>query len=312
MLSNISFVYYGTSEFSAVILDGLLSAGFKPTLVVSTVARPAGRGLKLVPTPVAALATEKKLSLLEVKTLKSPEVQARLASGQEPVAILAAFGKIIPPAVLALYPQGIINVHPSLLPLYRGPAPIQYALRDGLTKTGVSLIVLDEAVDHGPILTQESCPIDDEADAQTLSKKLADLSIKLLLTTLPGYLTSSVSARPQDHAQATGTKMISRDDGRADFNQTAQAINNQRRAFTPWPGLWTTWQNKRLKLIDTAVQPAYNGLLGQVELKDNQLLVACGQGGLIIKRLQLEGGKPMSAAEFVRGYPTIIKTHLTV
>ena len=310
MFSDLEFVYYGTSELAAIILNGLLEAGARPSLVVSTSLKPSGRGLKLIPTPVSALAQDKKLSLLEVKTLKSPDLEKLLAISQTRLAVLAAFGKIIPRSVLDIYPKGIVNIHPSLLPLYRGPSPIQYAMRDGATETGVSLIVLDEQVDHGPILAQEKCPITNMDDALSLSQKLAELSVKLLLQTLPSYLTGSLSPVPQDHSRATFTKMITRDDGQADFKKSAGEINNQRRAFTPWPGLWTMWQGKRLKLIDTAVLPDYAASAGQVELSDGKLLIGCGQGGLIINSLQLEGGKVLTANEFIRGYSAIIKAQL--
>ena len=302
MLPSEPFTYYGTSDFSAGVLLGLLQAGLKPALVVSTAAKPQGRGLKLIPTPVAALAQKQGLPLFEVKTLKSEEVQKQLAGGQTPVAILAAFGKIIPQAVLDLYPKGIVNVHPSLLPQYRGPAPIQYAIRDGATETGVSLIILDEEVDHGPVLAQEKCAITETDDAQTLSRKLAELSVKLLLSTLAPYLSGSLSPTPQDHTRATLTKMITRDDGRADFTKSAIELDRQRRAFTPWPGLWTMWQGKRLKLIDTAVLPDYATTQGKVELKNGQLVIGCSQGGLLVRSLQPEGGKIIQASDFLRGY----------
>ncbi|MBI5465912.1 MAG: methionyl-tRNA formyltransferase [Candidatus Kerfeldbacteria bacterium] len=312
MISDLKFVYYGTSEFSAVILSGLLQAGFKPSLVVSTEPKPAGRSLKLVPTPVSALAQEKNLPLLEVKTLRSPEVQERLTSGQEPVAILAAFGKILPKSVLDLYPKGIVNVHPSLLPLYRGPAPIQYALRDGARETGVSLVILDEEVDHGPVLAQEKCDITATDDTPTLSKKLVEMSVKLLLSTLSSYLLGSLSTTPQDHTRATFTKMIRREDGKADFTKSATELDRQRRAFIPWPGLWTIWQGKRLKFIDTAVLSDYAGQPGRVELKDSRLVIGCGMGGLVIHSLQLEGSKPLSSDEFLRGYPKFVGANLII
>ncbi len=303
------FVYYGTSAFSVIILRGLLQAEVQPSLVISTEPKPAGRGLKLMPTPVAALAQEKNLPLLTVKTLKPEAIQKQLIASSTPLAILAAFGKIIPQNVLDIYPQGIVNVHPSLLPLYRGPAPIQYALRDGQTETGVSLIVLDEQVDHGPMLAQEKCRVAETDDTLTLSQKLAELSVNLLLSSLDHYLGGSISPVPQDHCQATFTKMITRADGQADFSKSAAELDRQRRAFTPWPGLWTRWQDKRLRLLETAVVD-YKGEAKKVIMNGSQLIIGCGSGSLVIKLLQLEGGRALSAADFIRGHKGFINSTL--
>ncbi|MBI5733367.1 MAG: methionyl-tRNA formyltransferase, partial [Candidatus Kerfeldbacteria bacterium] len=303
------FVYYGTSDFSAIILSGLLQAGLQPSLVVSTEPKPAGRGLKLTPTPVSWLAQDKKLPLLEVKTLKPEDIQKQLADSATPLAILAAFGKIIPQNVLDIYPKGIVNVHPSLLPLYRGPAPIQYALRDGQTETGVSLIVLDEQVDHGPMLAQEKCRVAETDDTLTLSQKLAELSVKLLLSSLDHYLDGSISPVPQVHSRATFTKMITRADGQADFSKSALELDRQRRAFTPWPALWTRWQDKRLRLLETAVVD-YKCEAKKVIMNGSQLIIGCGSGSLVVKLLQLEGGRALSAADFIRGHKDFINSTL--
>lgn len=310
MLPNEPFVYFGTSAFSADILRGLLATGLIPSVVVTTVAKPAGRGLKTVPTPVAAVAQPKNLPLIEVATLKSADVQTQLASCATKFAILAAFGKIIPPAVLNLYPKGIINVHPSLLPLYRGPAPIQSVICDGQNETGVSLIVLDNEVDHGPILAQEKLPISDSDDAATLSQKLASLATNILPAVLTKYLSSAVSPTPQDHQRATFTKMIKREDGKADFSKTAAELDRQRRAYAPWPGLWTVWQSKRLKLVQTTVSAEDGQKPGVVSFTNQQLAVACGQGSLLIQKLQLEGSAVLDAAEFLRGHRNFVGSQL--
>jgi methionyl-tRNA formyltransferase len=305
-----SFTYYGTSEFSTPILQGLLKAGLKSNLIVSTIAKPAGRGLKTSPTPVAQIAKELNLPLLEVKTLKDKEIQKQLTLSATPFAILAAFGKIIPPEILELYPKGIINVHPSLLPLYRGPAPIQYAIRDGQHHTGVSLIILDKEVDHGPILAQEKCLIEKIDNITSLSNKLAEISIKLLLSTINPYLDNSLSPITQDHNKATLTKMITREDGKADFSKSAIELNSERRAFTPWPGLWTTWQGKIVKFLETKPSKLNSTTPGKVELIKNDLIIHCGQGVLLINSLQLEGGKPLIVAEFLKGHKNFVSAEL--
>lgn len=311
MNSSEPFVYYGTSDFAATILKGLLDAGLTPSLVVSTAGKPAGRGLKTVPTPVASLAAERSLELLETNTLKAAEVQARLTQAATSYAVLAAFGKIVPQVVLDLYPKGIINVHPSLLPHYRGPAPMQYALRDGLTKTGVSLILLDAEVDHGPLLAQAPVSLEPTYDAPALSAALAQTSIKLLLKTIPAYLHGTVQPVAQDHTKATFTTMVTRTDGEANFTKTADELNNQRRAFTPWPGLWTTWHGKRLKLIATHIgTTSASNPVGTVNVVNDQLHITCGQGSLAITTVQLEGGKSLPAPAFLRGHSDFVGTRL--
>lgn len=310
MKSDTSFIYYGTSEFSASILQGLLKTDLRPSLVVSTIAKPAGRGLKTQPTPVTQIAQESNLPVLEVKTLKDKETQNQITSYKTSFAILAAFGKIIPKEILAFYPKGIINVHPSLLPLYRGPAPIQYAIRDGVIETGISLIILDEEVDHGPIIAQEKCLISETDNYISLSNKLATAAVKLLPTILTPYLEGSLSPTPQNHNKATFTKMITRENGKADFAKSATELNNEHRAFTPWPSLWTTWHGKIIKLLETKPSELGSTTPGKIELINNDLIIHCGQGALLINSLQLEGSKPLLSAEFLRGHKDFVAAKL--
>jgi methionyl-tRNA formyltransferase len=255
---------------------------------------------------VASLAQTLGLPVLEVATLKTPEVVAELRERQTPFAVLAAFGKIIPPTVLDLYPKGIVNVHPSLLPLYRGSAPIQYALRDGVPETGVSLIVLDSEVDHGPVLAQQVVPISQADDAVTLGSKLATQAVELLMQTLPRYVANELAPVPQDHSQASFTAMVEREHGQADFSKPALDLDRMRRAFTPWPGLWTIWQGKRLKLISTGVSEQRSSKPGTVEQRGGEIEIVCGSGSLIVTELQLEGGKAQSAADFIRGHQKFV------
>lgn len=311
MTSNYKFIYFGTSEFSAIILDGLIKHGLRPELVVTTQGKPAGRKLKVSPTPVAELATKYQLKLLEVKSLKDDVTQKLLATSQTPLAILAAFGKIIPQSVLDIFPRGIINVHPSLLPLYRGPSPIQNAILNSDKKTGVSLILLDAEVDHGPILTQTEHQIDFDDEAVILSKKLAELSVKMLIESVPKYLSGELKLIAQNHSTATFTKMIEKNDGQADFvNQTAVELDCKRRAFTPWPGLWTVWQGKRLKLLSTVPHNAVTTKPGLVTLDSGNLVIGTKLGALQINELQLEGGKPLKIEDFLLGHSSIIKALL--
>lgn len=304
------FAYYGTSSFSRTVLQGLLQAGVTPELVVTTKPRPAGRGLGVSATPVGEAASQAALPLLEVATLKSADVRAQLEGYRCSFAVLAAFGKIIPSPLLDIYSRGVVNIHPSLLPRYRGPSPIQCAIRDGAAQTGVTLIVLDDEVDHGPILAQEICAIEASDDAVSLGDRLAHLAVPLLRQVLPRYLSGELVPQAQDHVQATFTAMVSRSDGQADFSHTADELSRQGRAFAPWPGLWATWQGKRVKLVGATAQPDYHGEAGLVALVHGALLVGCGRGGLVLQQLQLEGGRVLPAAEFVRGHRSFIGSHL--
>ena len=298
-----NFVFYGTSAFAADVLRYLCKAGWKPELVITTKAKPAGRGLTTSPTPVAETAKELGCEALEVSTLKTAEIQAQLKERATPWALLAAFGKIVPHGIIDLYPKGIVNMHPSLLPKYRGASPIQYAIMNQEGETGVSLMLLDAEVDHGPILAQEKAPISANENALELSQKLAKLGSELALKHVPSYLSGSLSPVPQDHSQATFTKLITREHGQADFSLSAEALDAKRRAFTPWPGLWTMWQGKRLKLCNTEpVQKQLESGLAQVE--GNDIFIGCSHGSLRVLSLQLEGKKELPSPDFLRGYQT--------
>ena len=304
------FVYFGTSQFSRLVLEGLLRANIKPRLVVTVAAKPAGRGLQVARSLVADAAHATGLPLLEVTSLKSPDIQAQLAASTTRFAILAAFGKIIPAAVLKLYPSGIINVHPSLLPRYRGPSPLQYALRDGVSETGVSLIVLDEEVDHGPILAQQADAVLPEDDAAALGARLAGRAVAILLDSLPRYLAGELKPQPQPHGQATFTKMITREDGRANWQHGSDTLARQSRAFAPWPGLWTMWRHKRLKLVEVEAVPGSVVGHGRVAVNGSDVIIGCAPGALSLKKVQLEGGKPLAIEDFLRGHQDFIGTQL--
>ncbi len=297
------FVYFGTSEFAAVILTGLLKRGFKPEVVITSIAKAQGRGLKVAETPVASVARLNNLSILESPNLKDQSVVKELSKYQTELALLAAFGQIIPQLVLNMYPRGIINVHPSLLPEYRGASPIAAVLKDGLIKTGLSLMKLDNLMDHGPLLSQIDYFIKPEQTAVELTQALADLAAEILPGVLEGYLSGQIKPVEQDHNRATYTTLISRSDGRANFKRTAKELNNLRRAFTPWPGLWTLWQDQVVKLLQTKIcslsSPLKPGLVHWVD--DKGLVIDCADNALVIEKLQLAGKKPLLAEEFIRG-----------
>ena len=202
------------------------------------------------------------------------------------------------------FPKGMINVHGSILPKYRGASPIQAALTAGETTTGITIMIMDDKVDHGPVLSQTSLPISPDDTFTTLSQKMALEGSKLLLDTLHKYIGGEITPQVQEHEQATFTKLISKDDGRVDFSKSAESIYNLYRGFTPWPGIWSMWNDKRLKLlkiikVEKTLPP------GEVLLENKRIFIGCGQNSIEVLELQLEGKGAMSAEVFANGNKTI-------
>lgn len=302
-------VFFGTSNVALPILESL----HKHHEIAAVVTQPdakVGRSQDLAESPVSVLARE-----MELKTLKPQEIKAnneffgQLQSFQAEVFIVVSFGRILPMEIISLPKHGTINVHFSLLPKYRGASPIQAALLNGDAQTGTSVFLLDEKLDHGPILAQDAIVIDPDDNFITLGDKLARLSAKLLLNTLYEYATRKITPQPQDDSQASVTKTITRELGKIDWHKTAQEIYNQFRAFYPWPGIWTTWKGKTLKIIDcrpTGTEP--NQPAGTV-LTGGQ--VACGQNTVLhISSLQLEGKTQTGTPDFLNGYKDFVDSKL--
>ena len=243
--------------------------------------------------------------------------------------MVVAYGKLIPPEVLALFPKGMLNLHPSLLPRYRGPSPIQSAILNGDHESGVTLMLLDPEMDHGPLLAHRVSPLSPHTRGSDLSNALADDGAKLLVDALPKYISGELTPHPQDHTRATFTKLLEREDGRIDWRAAgAEQTERMIRAYDLWPGTWTTWNKKRLKilrasLLHPTIGCANNAKPGYVFapplappqrgvekspllFKDGLgvvLAVNCSPGSLILEQLQPEGKKPLSASEFLRGSP---------
>ncbi len=310
-------VFFGSGSFAIPILEQL--NGFHQVLaVVTTPDLPAGRGQELKENPVSVLAKQLGLPVLKPLSVKNnPEFAAQQKNLGSDIFIVSAYGLILPEDIIHLPKLKTLNTHPSLLPKYRGPSPIQNALKDGLSQTGTSLMVLDSNMDTGPILAQESCVIEPSDNYISLSEKLALISANLLIKTLPDYASGTLSPVPQKDADATYTKIISRDDGRVDWQKSATEIYNMYRAFIPWPGIWTTWDGKKLKIIDAGVyNPDLRMLSGFTDIygygtviKDG--VIACGQNSFLqINKLQLEGKKETDIASFLNGYKNFIGTVL--
>ncbi|HEY2595479.1 MAG TPA: methionyl-tRNA formyltransferase [Chloroflexota bacterium] len=299
-------MFFGTPAFALPSLVALHAAGHEIALVVTQPDRPAGRGQKTTPPPVAAYAHEQALPLWQTPSLRGEPADAVLRAANADVMALAAFAELVPTNVLEMTRGGILNVHPSLLPRWRGAAPIQSALAAGDIETGVSIIRLVKELDAGPILLQERAPIAPEDDYVTLEPRLAAMGGALLVRAVREQPTPS----PQDASLATYSRRIEREDARIDWTEPSSAIFNKVRAYRGWPGAFTSFEARQLKILRAwpADGPAADP--GSVEVALGVPLVATGAGWLRLDEIQLEGRRAMSGADLLRGYPGLARAKL--
>jgi methionyl-tRNA formyltransferase len=307
MASPLRLVFMGTAELACASLDALCHASdFLVAAVVTQPDRPAGRDLKLQPSPVKKTALAAGIPVLQPEKARHLEFIEQLRSIGPDLIVVAAYGQILPPAILALPRFGCVNVHTSLLPKYRGAAPIQWALLNGDAQTGVTIMKVAPSLDTGDILSQKTTLIEPSDNAQTLHDRLARIGAELLLPTLRDFVEGRMTPRPQDESQATHVRKIAREDGLLDWNRPATALWNQLRAFTPWPGVFThikTPPKPRILKIWEARVEAGTGNPGTILSADKSgIVVACGQDALRILNLQREGGRRMSSGEFLAGH----------
>jgi len=314
-------IFMGTADLSCASLERLArTQGFQIIAVVTQPDRPKGRELKEQPSPVKTLALRLGLPVLQPVRARDEKFIAELRALRPDLITVAAYGQILPQRILDLPRHGCLNVHTSLLPRYRGAAPIQWAIANGDAETGVTIMKMDAGLDTGPIVSQRPTPIRPEDDSSALHDRLAQLGAELLVQTIPDYVAGKVEPQPQPAAGASRAPKIKREDGRIDWNRPAQNILNRLRAFTPWPGAYTFYSGTGILPVRTkpGTLPATPHLLkiwragiaeragtpGEVLLSDKSgIVVGCGQGALRILELQLEGGRRMSAAEFLAGHP---------
>jgi methionyl-tRNA formyltransferase len=286
-------------------LERLISAGHQVMLVVTQPDRPQGRGMTLTAPPVKQAAIKLGLPALQPEKIrKNPEFQEQLTALKPDAIIVVGYGRIIPPWMLQLPPRGNINVHGSLLPKYRGAAPIQWAIANGETITGVTTMRLDEGLDTGDILMKREMEIRPDDTAITLAPRMAAIGAELLVETLQGLANGSVHPIPQDNSQATLAPILKKEDGQIEFTRSAKDIHNRLRGFQTGPGACTHYRGKTLKIV--AAEPASANLEvapGQIYLHEDQLLAGCAGGTLLaLLQLQPEGKKVMSARDFISGY----------
>lgn len=296
-------VFYGTSPFAVPSLEALARDGrFEIVCVITQPDRPAGRKGELAKPAIKLAAEQLGLRVEQPESLKTDESYALLQSIGGELGVVASYGQIIPQRVLDLYSKGMINVHASLLPDYRGASPINAAIRDGRSETGVTIMVMDAKMDHGPILAMAAEPIRQDDTTVTLTPRLADLGASLLLATLPGYLEGSIKPVEQDHEKATFVKLLSREDGKLDPTKTATELERLVRAMDPWPGTYVEYEGKRLKILKAAIGPETDKPPGTLFFENSELLLACaGRSSLRLLEVQPEGKKPMEGAAFARG-----------
>ncbi len=336
-------LFLGASDFAVPALEALIRADYQIVAVITTPDEPAGRKQVLTPPPIKAAAIRLGIGVLQPLKLKDPTFIKLLTTNyslQTILGIVASYGKIIPPEIINLFPKGILNIHPSLLPEYRGSSPIQSALLNGDEETGVTIIKIDEEVDHGPIVAKSEKRKAKNRRYRELHDGLARLGAELLIKILPDYLAGKIKPAEQDHSRATFTKKIAKEDGRIDWRKDAKQIYNQFRAFHVWPGIWTIWRpaadvapafgsksqkafgtgaqrtgnlgTGALKITDCKISESqpYHGhekiYIGVVYEEDGTIYVPCAKGHLELLRVQLEGAKEMPIRDFVRGHGDFI------
>jgi methionyl-tRNA formyltransferase len=326
---NLKIVFMGTPEFGAIILEGLCKTDFKPILVVTAPDKPVGRKQILTPSPVKVIAQKYNIPVTQPE--KILDLKSEILNLKSDLIVVAAYGQIIPKEILEIPKHGCLNIHPSLLPKYRGPSPIQAAILNGDKETGVTIILMDEKMDHGPILVQRKLKIEEDESALTLHDKLANLGANLLIETISKWQKGLLKPKPQDESKAIYTKILTREDRRIIWKKTAQELEREVRAFSGWPGSFTFWESRggkmiRIKIIKARVSKSMGGVsypIGKtLVVPQNEIAVQCGaqpavtvgflRGGdfLVIEKLQMEGGKEMASEEFLRGHPDFIGTVL--
>ncbi len=303
--SSLRIVFMGSASFAVPSLQALADAGFALPLVVTRADKPSGRGLEVSETPVKKLASALGLPLLQPKTLRTPEVQGAIAQARPDLVVVAAYGRILPPEVLDLPRFGCINVHGSLLPRWRGAAPVQWSVIRGDPRTGVTIMRMDPGLDTGPMLLKGATPIAPDDTAATVYDRLAAMGPALLLQALEGVVDGTMTAVPQDEALATLAPPLKKEDGRIDWARTSREVADRVRGVEPWPGAYTYGaKDLRLRVFPfaQAVPDASGAAPGTVLSVDAEgAKVRTGDGAVLLRDLQPAGSRRMTAREAAAG-----------
>lgn len=298
-------VFLGTAAFAVPTLDALVTAGVSPVAVYTQPDRPAGRGRNPRPSPVKERASALGLPVVQPETLRSAEAVAELSRLEPTVLVLAAYGLILPMAFLEVVPRGGLNVHPSLLPRYRGPAPVVWTILEGDKEAGVTIFHMDRGMDSGPIVSQRRISLLGDETAGELTDRLAREGAALLVETLAPWLREEIEPRPQVEAEATYSRLLSKSDGELDFTRPADELERRVRALNPWPGTFTRLGGRRLSILHARAHDDSGGNLRPGEVMESAstlgFQIGTAQGTLNAQEVQLEGKRAVSAEEFARG-----------
>jgi len=288
-MNNSRIIFIGTSSFAVPILEKLIEHKYQILAIITGLDKPSGRKKELTSSPVKQTGLKHKLSILQPKRIS--DLYDKISQLKPDLIITASYGQIIDKKILDIPRHGSVNLHPSLLPKYRGPSPIQTAILNGDKKTGISIMLMDEKMDHGPIISQKEIKISSNDTYQSLEKKLSSKSASFLIKILPQYIKEQIKPQTQDESQASYSKMLTRQDGKIDWEKTTEAIERKVRAFYPWPGTWTDLNGKRIKILKA-----------KAISKKQEASLPTGDGFLTLELVQPEGKKPMTGQEFFRGY----------
>lgn len=296
----------GTPEFAVPALKKLINSIYFPSLIVCAEDKPQGRGLKLKPPPVKIFAMQNNIPFIQPKSLRNPMVQEDLRKYEPDIIIVCAYGKILPSEVLKIPPLGCINIHPSLLPKYRGAAPIQWAIINCENETGVTIMKLDEGMDRGPIIRQKKIPIENDDTAESLHNKLSQTGGDLLIEVIKDIEKGDFTIIEQDHSIATYAPKLEKEHGFLKWEEGAKKIHSFVRGVYPWPGGWTLLKGKVLKIFPfknykiVENPPLPQGMI--VELSEDYISISCGDGVVFIEEVQFEGRARMKVGDFQRGF----------
>tara|TARA_B110000014_G_C20100668_1_gene577717 strand:- start:362 stop:1276 length:915 start_codon:yes stop_codon:yes gene_type:complete len=303
----------GTSSYSVEVCKSIINSGFHVVGVCTKPDSKIGRGKDLTPHPLKDFALKNDVTVLTPIDLTSCDVLRDFSELKPNLIVLVGYGLLVPSQILKLPEYGCLNIHPSLLPRYRGPSPVSSAIINGDDFTGVSVMLMDEGLDTGPVLQQKRVIIDESETANELTYKLFKIGGDMLVDLIPLWTDGSINLTKQDETQASNTSKIVKQDGRIKWDEDAQSISRKVRAYSPWPGTFSTWRGKNFKLLDAKIsdpvsKKRHGKLSGSVT---EGLYVSTGKGILEIKSLQMEGKQPTSAKEFIIGYPDFEKDILT-
>jgi methionyl-tRNA formyltransferase len=305
-------VFLGTSDFAIPALESLILGHYNVVAVITQPDKPAGRKGISTPPPIKVFAEQKGLKVLQPASFKNEEFFELFKNLAPDICVLASYGRIIPDKYLSVPKFGFVNIHPSLLPKYRGSSPIQSAIMNGEKETGVSIMLMDSEVDHGPILAKREFSIFNFqfSNYKEIEKVLAELGAKLLIEILPDYVSGKVSHKGQKHSEATYTKILKREDGKINWNEPAEKIYNLIRALNPEPGTWCLWRGKILNIRKAELLQNVAKQPGTVSVIDSSIVIGAKDGSIAINVLQLEGSKETDAKSFLNGHQDFINSVL--